>query len=131
MKKPLGVTLISYFYIFGAGVLIITALFYDPNANPIGFAERFGLPYVPERLIRVAVGLISLILAIGYLRLKKWGFWMMIAYAVLFAGVSFGLSLSHHQQPFIGNMLWSILVLFYTIYVKKAFFPNKSSINLA
>lgn len=126
VKRPLGVSLISYFYIFGAFILLFSSFFYDANANQIDIATRFGLPNAPEQLIRVLVALSSLVIAYGYMRLRKWGFWVMIGYSVLFEVISLSLSLSHSQQPFIGNMIWSIIVLLYTIYVNKAFFQNKT-----
>ena len=55
MKRPLGVSLISYFYIFGALVLLFTLIFYDVNANQFGIAEIFGLPNAPDQLVRVLV----------------------------------------------------------------------------
>lgn len=39
----------------------------------------------------------------------------MIAYSLLFGIISFSLSLSNTQQPFTGNMIWSIFVLMYPI----------------
>ncbi|MEC0275316.1 hypothetical protein [Peribacillus frigoritolerans] len=121
MKRPLGISLISYFYILGAILLLLTSIFYDPNANQIGIATRFGLSNVPEQLIRVLVALTSLIIVFGYMRLKKWGFWMMLVYTLFILVISFSLSLTHNQQPFTGNMIWSILVISYTIYVNKYF----------
>lgn len=64
-------------------VLLFTAIFYNPDANSIGVNERFGLPIVPERLMRVAVALFSLAMVYGYIRLKKWGFWTIITYLVM------------------------------------------------
>lgn len=125
MKRPLGVSLISYFYIFGAIVLLFTAIFYNANANSIGIAERFGLTKILERLIRVIVALFSLGMVYGYIRLKKWGFWLMITYSVLFGIVSSLQITNQLHQPFIGNLIWSIIVLVYSIYVKKTFFKTK------
>ncbi|MEY9866981.1 hypothetical protein ACDZ29_21580 [Peribacillus sp. RS7] len=121
MKRPLGVSLIGYFYIFGASILLFTSVFYDPNANQIGLMTRFGLADVPERLIRVLVALISIVMIYGYMRLEMWGFWMMIGYSALFGMISLTLLLSHNQQPFIGNSIWSMIVLIYSIYVKPSF----------
>jgi hypothetical protein len=38
VKRPLGVSLISYFYIFGAFILLMTTVFYDAEANQIDLA---------------------------------------------------------------------------------------------
>ncbi|PFG14652.1 hypothetical protein [Bacillus sp. es.036] len=121
MKRPLGVTLISYFYLFGAVVLLITAIFYDAGANTIGIAERFGLPNAPERLMRILVALLSFVMVYGYIRLTNWGYWFMIAYSIIFGCISALLISNISQQPFLGNVIFSIVVLIYTIYVRKSF----------
>jgi hypothetical protein len=82
MKRPLGVSLISYFYIFGAIILLFTAIFYDADANSIGIADRFGLRNIPERLMRVMWLYSHWEWSYGYIRMKKWGFWLMITYSV-------------------------------------------------
>lgn len=128
MKKPLGILLISCFYTLGCLVLFITSIFYDADANEINLAMRFALPGSYDRLFRVLAALTILFITYGYVRLRKWGFWAMIGYSVLFGVISLALSMTHHQQPFFGNMIWSTLVLLYTIHVRKAFFQHKTSI---
>lgn len=122
MKRPLGVTFISYFYIFGAVVLIITAIFFNPEANEFGIADRFGLPNFPEQLFRIILAVVSLFIIYGYIRLKRWGFWLMILYSFGFSLISYILLFSYNQQPFTGNFVWSVIVLIYTFYVRKSFF---------
>jgi hypothetical protein len=112
-KRPLGITFIGYFYIFGA-VVLIAALFTNA-ADQFGIAVRFGLPKVSEKIMRVIVATVSLIMAYGYLKLEKWGFWLMTAYTVYFLVVSTILSQQYKQQPFYGNIIWSIIVLIYTL----------------
>jgi len=124
LRRPLGVSLISFFYFFGAILLLFTSVFYDANADAIGIAERFGVPNAPEQLVRVLVAGLSLVMVYGYRNLKKWGFWLMIIYSALFGIVSLTLATTYSQQPFIGNMSWSIIVLIYSIYVKDAFFQQ-------
>lgn len=124
-KRPLGITLIGYFYIFGAIVLIVTLL---TNATEeYGIAVRFGLPNVPEGIMKVLVSLISLIIAYGYLKLEKWGYWFMITYTIYFLVVSITLSQQYNQQLFYGNVIWSIIVLIYTLVKRKSF--NKKSFS--
>jgi hypothetical protein len=122
MKRPLGVSLISYFYILGSIALLFTSIFYNANADSISIAERFGFPNAPDRLMRIIVALFSLAIVYGYIRLKKWGFWLMVFYSVIFGLISSSLISKQPQQPFIGNLIWSIIVLVYTIYIKKVFF---------
>lgn len=128
MNRPLGVSLISYFYIFGAIVLLFTAVFYNADTNSIGIAERFGLPNVPEQFMRILVALISLGMVYGYMRLKAWGFWFMVTYSMLFGIISSILMLNKLQQPFIGNMMLAIITLAYTVYAKRHFFKQISNV---
>lgn len=131
VKRPLGVSIIGYFYIFGSIVLLFTAIFYQAGADTIGISERFGVSFLPERIMRVFVAFFSLLMAYGYMRLKKWGFWLLITYSVLFGFISFILLTNEPQQPFIGNFVFSVIVLIYTIYVKEEFFktaPRNQSI---
>jgi hypothetical protein len=121
MKRALGISIIGYFYIFGSIVLLFTSIFYQAGADTIGMSERFGVSVVPERIMRVVVAFFSLLMAYGYMRLEKWGFWLLISYSVLFGFISFILLTNEPQQPFIGNFVFSIIVLIYTIYVKEAF----------
>ncbi|MGF3104443.1 hypothetical protein [Rossellomorea sp. DUT-2] len=124
MKRPLGVSIISYFYIFGSIVLLYTAIFYQAGADTISISERFGVTVVPERIMRMVVAVFSLWMVYGYMRMKKWGFWLLIMYSVLFGVISFLLLTNELQQPFIGNVVFSVIVLIYTIYVRGAFFES-------
>ncbi|MET1248969.1 hypothetical protein ABWW58_09300 [Sporolactobacillus sp. STCC-11] len=82
-------------------------------------------PQGKEYPFRVALALATLVMIYGYMKLRKWGFWAMISYSFLFGTISLALTSAHHQQPFIGNMIWSILVLLYTIHTRKAFFQKQ------
>jgi hypothetical protein len=124
MKRPIGVSIIGYFYIFGAAVLLFTAIFYQADADAISISERFGLSILPERIMRIVLAFFSLLMVYGYMRLKKWGFWLFISYSALFGLISSVIATNQPQQPFIGNVVFSIIVLMYTIYVKKAFFTT-------
>ncbi|MFA9397398.1 MAG: hypothetical protein ACERKV_03915 [Clostridiaceae bacterium] len=121
-KRPLGITLIGYFYVFGAFVLIVTL--FTNSTQQFGIAVRFGLPNIPEDIMKVLVSIISLIMAYGYLRLEKWGYWLMITYTIYFLVVSVTLSQQYKQQPFYGNVIWSIIVLIYTL-IKRKYFDKK------
>jgi hypothetical protein len=124
VKRPLGISIIGYFYIFGSIILLFTAIFYQAGADTIGISERFGVSVVPERVMRVAVAFFSLLMAYGYMRLKKWGFWLLITYSVLIGIISVILATNQPQQPFIGNVVFSVIVLIYSIYVKETFFES-------
>lgn len=118
-KRPLAITLIGYFYIFSSIILIIT-LFTNAN-DEFGIAVRFGLPNFPENIMRALIAIISLILAYGFLKLKRWGYWFMIIYTSYFLVVSINLSNQYNKQPFYGNVIWSVIVLAYTLMKRKCF----------
>jgi hypothetical protein len=120
----MGVSFIGYFYIFGAVVLLFTAIFYHADADAISISERFGVSILPERMMRIVLALFSLLMVYGYMRLKRWGFWLFLSYSVLFGLISSVIATNQPQQPFIGNVVFSVIVLVYTIYVKGAFFTT-------
>jgi len=126
LKKPIGVTLISYFYIFGIAALIFITFFLHQIAHNFGIAERFGLPDFPEELFRVLLAIVTLIVIYGYMNLKAWGFWLMVIYSISFGIVSYLLLLSYNKQLFIGNFIWSAIVLIYSISAHKSFFNTKN-----
>ena len=125
-KRPFGVTLIGYFYVFGSIILIITL--FTNSIEQYGIAVRFGLPNVPEGIMKILVSVISLIMAYGYLKLEKWGYWFMISYTIYFLLVSITLSQRYNQQLFYGNVIWSIIVLIYTFHKGKYF--SKKEVSL-
>lgn len=118
-RRPLGVTLIGYFYLFGAMVLIAALL---TNATQqFGISVRFGVPQIPEGIMTGLVVTGTLLMAYGYLGLKKWGYWFMIIYSLYFLGVSIGLSGLYQDRLFYGNVIFSLFVLVYT-FLKRRYF---------
>lgn len=120
MKRPYGVTLVGYFYLLGAIVLLFTL----GVQQDVGINERFGVPYLPEIVVRISVALVSIIMAYGYLNLRKWGYWAMVVYSVIFFGISINQFHVYRSQPFIGNMIFSIIVIFYTFINRRSFHQN-------
>jgi len=116
-KRPLFLTLIGFFYIFGAVILLLSL----GAGQEVGMAIRFGIPGVPEIVVRVMVALFSLIMAYGYLKLKLWGYWAAVIYSALFLAISISLITVYNNQPFIGNAIWSAIVLIYTFMKRNCF----------
>ncbi len=123
-ERPLGVTLIGAFYVFGALGLIVTL--FTNTIDQFGIAARFGVPNMPESAMTVIVSVISLVMAAGYLRLEKWGYWLMMTYSIYFLVVSVILSNQYSQQPFYGNVTWSVIVLIYTFKKRRCFYDKES-----
>jgi len=120
-KRPVFLTFVGYFYIFGSFILLLS-LGVDQE---VGLAVRFGIPNIPETLVRVFVAIISLVMAYGYLKLKAWGYWVAMIYSALFLVMSLSLLTIYNNQPFIGNAIWSAIVLVYT-FMKRKYFISKN-----
>jgi hypothetical protein len=127
---PLGVQLISAFYVFGAMVLLLS-LFTNPDAVGSSIAERHGLsPSIGAWILPLIAGL-ALIIAYGLWSLSRWGFYLTLAYLVYFGvvsivlgGLNFALTATESVQVYFGNFLWSALVVTYLIWMRKRFFVN-------
>lgn len=125
MKRPIGITIIGYFYILGAAILFLTL----GKEFDIGIVARFGIPNYSETPIRIIIGLLSLIMAYGYLDLRKMGYWTMMCYSLTFAIISCNLAAVYQSQPFIGNAIFSIIVVTYT-FGKRKYFVKSAYIKL-
>ena len=120
-ETPAGVKLIGCFYIFGAVVLLLTL----GIKQDFEFNIRFGVPGIPEIIVRLSIIVLSLIMAYGYLKLEKWGYWIMILYSIVFLIISLNQVSVYKSQPFIGNVIFSLIVIIYT-FTKREFFANKA-----
>lgn len=119
-KRPSGITFVGYFYIFGSLVLLLTL----GVKQEIAINVRFGVPYLPETIVRIFIALFTIIMAYGYLKLKKWGYWTVMIYSILFLIISLNQIALYNSQPFIGNAVYSVFVLSYT-FMKRNNFDNK------
>lgn len=124
-KRPLGIQLISGFYIFGGLVLLFTAFFTNLGTEVYDIAYRLGMPWLPEFYCRIGLAVLSFIMAYGLLKLRKWGFWLFTIYNIYFFMVSWILYAKNHEHLFSGNLSWSILMLVYLIIKRKEFIRPK------
>jgi hypothetical protein len=124
-RRAFGISFIGYFYIFGSLVLIL--ILFLKTKQEISISSRFGVPNFPENIMRALVAVISLVLAYGYLKLKSWGYWLMMVYSIYFLITNLTLSEKYNNQIFYGNVIWSLMVIVYTL-VKRKHFSNKGLI---
>lgn len=120
MKKPFGIIFIGWFYIFGAIILFLTL----GVKQEVGINMRFGVPFLPETAVRLFVAIFSVIMAYGYFNLKKWGYWSIIIYSLVFLVISINQVNNYHSQPFIGNMIFSLIVILYTFMHRHSFYHD-------
>ena len=128
---PLGVQLISVFYVFGALVLLL-CLFTNPVAVASTIAERHGLAPGTGAWILPVVAALALVIAYGLWSLSRWGFYLSLTYLVYFGIVSIVLSGLNSTatnagavQAYLGNFLWSALIVTYLIWTRKRFFSSR------
>ena len=118
---PLGVMLISGFYIFGSVVLLIFWLI-NPKPAAMVIAIRHGLPASTGFWVLPIVAAIGLLIAFGLLCLSRWCFWLTIVYSLYFLIVNRYMSGDRWVSVYWGDAIWSFLVVGYLIGVRKHFF---------
>ena len=119
VKNPALVTVIGDFNILYA-FLIIASFFPTPK-----FMEQLGFSTIPiqsisEGIFRILEVTSLLIITYGFLRLKKWGYWLMITYELFFLVASIVSILSHNKQ-FASYLIPSLLALNITFPSKRYF----------
>jgi hypothetical protein len=119
VKNPTLVTVIGDLNIISA-FFIIVSFFPTPK-----FIEKVGVFFIPissisEGIIRILEVISLLIIIYGFLRLKKWGYWLMITYYLLFLVLSIVSILSHNKQ-FASFFIPSLLALNITFPSKRYF----------
>ena len=116
-EAPIGVLIIGIFEIISALVLLMTL---DVNQIP-PFNIRFGVPFVPELLVRICVAIFTIVMCYGYLRLKKWGYWCMTIETGIFCIVSLVQIINYGGQPFVNNCILAAIIFVYTVYKRSIF----------
>lgn len=123
-NRPLIITFIGDGCVFSAFLLILSLF---PNIT-----ERIGIyspplptflkiPFLSEVIMEVIISLILLIISYGYLRLKRWGYWLMVSFNVYFLVgciISFQQS---GQQSFYQNPIAIIIGLIFILPTIKYF----------
>ncbi len=121
---PIGVLLITVFYIFGAIALLIL-LFVNPESAATAIAMRHGLPASTGNWILPVIAGVGLIIAYGLLSLSRWGFYLAIAYLLYFGIVNLILSDATWVSVYCGDAIWSFLVISYLILVRRRFLGDR------
>jgi hypothetical protein len=123
---PVGVLLIAAFYLFGAIVLIIN-LFTNRVAVSRNIAASHGLSPAVDGCILPIVASLALLISYGLFTRSRWGFFLTIIYLLFFGSVSLWMLSQRVQQPYIGNLIWSLLVLIYLVWKRKYFISAETN----
>ena len=91
-NRPFIITLIGDISFFGALLSIVISLFPDffkfSNSSQQSGFHVIPLPFFSHGITQILLPIILLIAAYGFLRLKRWGYWLMIIYTMFFLIVS-------------------------------------------
>lgn len=74
MKNPIGIKFIGWFQILGALAILFTL---NVQQNP-PINVRFAVPFIPELLVKIYLGVFAIIIAYGYLKQLKWGYMLIV-----------------------------------------------------
>lgn len=125
-QNPMLVTIIGELNILSA-FFIIASFFPAPK-----FIAQFGFSFIPihnfsEGIIRILEVISLLIITYGFLRLKRWGYWLMVTYNLFFLIVSIVSILSYNKQ-FAPFFIPSLLALNITFPSKRYFIEENISL---
>lgn len=117
---PFGLLVITVFYMIGAVLLLILM-----SANPVqtsnAIAKTHGLPTSTGNWILPLIAGLALLIAYGLFSLSRWGYVLSILYLAYFASVNGLMLTTHADSVYLGNLLWSLLVIIYLVLVRKSF----------
>ena len=121
-KRPLIITFIGDISILIALLSILTFIF--PN-----YFEKLGfhinpLPVFSDGIMNILMPIVLLIASYGYLKLKRWGYWLLVIYNVFFLLVNITYW-SQNKQMFISmGFISTVLELIFIIPTRKYFIKN-------
>ena len=119
-NRPLGILLISIFYLFGAVVLFVSMF-----TNYAGVSEQItlahGLPVSLKLIVLPLIAILAIGISYGLFSLSGWGYYLTIIYLIYFGAISLLLSMPFGQQTFMGNFMWSVLVVTYLLFKRRIF----------
>ena len=129
-NRPLGILLISIFYLFGAVVLFISMF-----TNYAGVAEQItlvhGLPISLKLIVLPLIAILAIGISYGLFSLSRWGYILTMIYLIYFGTIGLLLSMPFGGQTFMGNFMWSVLVVTYLLFNGKLFIhPGLQAMNL-
>ena len=130
LKRPALVIFIVDLNLLNAFLMIIS-FFPKPK-----FTEQFGIyfsntPIFSEGVIRILMVISLLIISYGLLKLKRWGYWLMIVYNLFFLVVSMISLLKQNGQAYnTPSYITSLLGLIITFPSKRYFIKEEQWIGI-
>ena len=124
-KRPYIVTFIGDIFLLSAILSLIIVIFPDFIAK-LGF-HMMPIPIFSVRIMSILLPTIALIASCGYLRLKKWGYWLIVIYCVFFLVVNIIWCLISKQLYLSLNFIFILIELIFIIPTKNYFDKKISS----
>ena len=107
MKESKVITFIGGFYIFGGIIVLLSLIFNGSGLNMI-----FGLPNIPDYIVKLLVGIIYIPLGYLYINRIKNSNWIVLALAIIFFCISGSLTTEFNAERFFGKLIFCLFVLF-------------------
>ncbi len=125
-KIPIGVLSIAGFYAFGAVILLLFFIF-NPAQAASAIALRHGLPSSTGSWILPVIAGLALLIAYGLSSLSRWGYILTMVYLLYFSGVNGYLNTGQASWTYLGNVIWSFLVILYLMLVRRHFYKKNAN----
>ena len=81
----------------------------------------FGLPDVPDHIVKLCVSAIYIPAGYFYIKRSKIAYWIILVCAVITFLISADLTTITGMQPYIGNLIYSLFVIISTLLRRKEF----------
>lgn len=120
-NRPKEMTLIGSLYIFEAIIVLLALVVGGEEGLYIGVREI--VSDIPANILIPILTMLKLFIAYGYLKLKNWGYWLMMLYSLVVILMNSYLMLQFGLQLYIWQTMFSVYVLRYT-YQKRSVFSN-------
>jgi uncharacterized membrane protein (DUF2068 family) len=117
-KRPFIVTLIGDISIFSAFIWIITSFL--SLTQKLEIYKGLGAGFILSAL-QVLLPIVFLVGAFGYLRLKRWGYWLLLTSNICFLVISIISSLQSQQQSSSISIIRIVISLLFIIPTRKYF----------
>lgn len=130
-KIPVGILFIASFYLFGALVLLVN-VFTNPAGVRDTLAKAHGLSLIMGIEFVLLFVMFAFVLAYGLICLSRWGYILTMIYSlyivftnlITFTGV-FTSTISSERLMFLGNFIFSMLVIVYLLIFRSKFFVSR------
>lgn len=116
MKMSKLVTFIGGFYIFGGIIVLLSLIFGGSPLNTV-----FDLSNTSDDIVKLFIALIYIPLGFLYINRVSFSKWLVLLLAIIFFCISADLTSKYGEQPYIGNMVYSLFVIVITIWKRNEF----------